>query len=46
MIDLNGRRLNPGDVAPLSPGDELRLLGQLFQVQACQLESVAAKSDT
>jgi hypothetical protein len=45
MIDLNGRRLNPGDVAPLKPGDELRLLGQLFQVQACHLESVSAKSD-
>lgn len=43
MIDLNGRRLHSGDMAPLNPDDEIRILGQLFQVQAYQLEGVAAK---
>lgn len=39
IIDLNSRRLNPGEVAPLNPGDELRILSQLFQVQSYGLES-------
>ncbi len=44
MVDLNGRRLATGEVAPLNPGDDLRILGQAFQVQAYTLESTAKVS--
>ncbi|MDZ4405000.1 hypothetical protein [Prosthecobacter sp.] len=39
VMDLNGRHLQPGEVAPLGQGDTLRLQGQLFQIQPYSLES-------
>ncbi|MBL9178981.1 MAG: hypothetical protein JNM65_13045 [Verrucomicrobiaceae bacterium] len=40
-VELNGRHLHFREVAPLNPGDELRLQGLAFRVEAYTLESKA-----